>query len=145
MNKTYHYFVFLIVGLFLCTAYAFAATVWTQVEGQYFKYDITPSNTTDSSFKYVSTTNLEVNATWLKMDGVWLKYTSAAGSVKYVLQPPAPPAICDAFVCNGDFGWVFNMQKNTVLACPYVKISAGQALIYDGIKSINGVPTCPAD
>lgn len=118
---------------------AIGATVWNAAPGKYHKYDITPKNLTDSSYKYILTTDFEaVNSTWTKLSGTYIKYTTVSGGVKYaeeviVAQPPS--ASCSAFACNDDFGWTFDLTKNTVMTCPMVKITNGVAQTYDGLQA----------
>lgn len=132
--------------LYISISAAVAAPNWQPSAEKYYKWDITPLNLTDSAVKYIVTTDIEsVRQHWVKISGTWIKYTTVTGGLKYaeeviIAQPPAPA--CDAFACNDDFGWTFNLSKNTALACPMVKITKGQAQIYDGVQIVDGEPKC---
>jgi hypothetical protein len=145
MTRAYPYFVYAIIGIFVWCGWAYAATDWLPSTERYYKYDTTPTNLTDSSYKYIVTTNIEVNSVWKKLSGTWIKYTTVNGGLKYgeevvIAQPPAPT--CQAFVCKDDFGITFDLSKNTVLDCPRVQISKEQiASIYDATK-VNNIPPC---
>lgn len=133
-------FLVIICVAFWCAliSMAVANTYWVPSTEKYFKYDTTPTKTTGKVYKYIQTTDIETaRATWVKLPNSWIKYTSANGAIKYgeevVLQNPVPvQPVCAAFVCNDDFGWTFDLTKNTVLACPMVKIDKGVAIVYDG-------------
>lgn len=144
MNRIFNYVVFGVLAFFLWLVYlpnAQAATVWTPAVGIYTQYKIPPKMIN----AYVTSTNIEAPAHWVKQQGTFTKFVSAAGAVKYekiaIVSPPNNP-VCEAFVCNDDFGWTFNLSKNTVLTCPMVKVDKGVAQVYDGVQSINGEPKC---
>lgn len=132
--------VMVLVALFASNAKA--ATVWTQSDGYYHWYKSGTAN------KYAITTDIEVSTSWVKQNGTYIQCKSSGGATKYWQQGydctgkqlAAPPPTCMAFVCNDDFGWTFDMSKNTVLACPMIKIDKGIAMIYDGKQA--GVEKC---
>lgn len=133
----------LLISVYFLAFPIHAATTWTQSEGYYHWYKAGTLN------KYALSTNIEVSTSWVKQDGTYIQCVSSGGSKKYWPQgydcsgkQVVVVPTCQAFVCNDAFGWVFDMSKNTVLTCPMVKIDKGVAQIYDGLQSIDGVPTC---
>ena len=116
---------------------SFSATVWKQSDGTYHLYKESKVN------RYVLSTNLEVGSSWVRQEGTYIQCVSTGGSKKYwptgkdcygkdvvVVQKS-----CEAFVCNDDFGWTFDLTKNTTLVCPMVKIEKGVAQIYEGLQA----------
>jgi hypothetical protein len=146
MTRLLHYAIFGLLALFVWAILmpkSEAATVWTQQAGYFNWYKVGTAN------RYLVTTELEVPETWAKQEGTYVQCKSAGGANKYWQQgydcygkQIASVQSCDAFVCADDFGWTFDMTKNTVLTCPMVKITKGQAQIYDGLQSIDGHPKC---
>ncbi len=103
--------------LIITASIAYAATIWTEQTGQFYKYDKTPNNLTDTSWDYALTTDTEsVNENWTKQNGVFIQCKSSGGSNRYyptgydcatgqpkviVLPPPlTPPA--DAINCAAE-------------------------------------------
>ena len=145
-----------VIGLVLVSMFAMlfafkshAATLWTPQPERYFKYETSAVGAIKTTYEYSPIDEVDINPKWRKLSSQWVRYTTVNGGVKYgeevIVQNPVPTEkVCDAFVCNGDFGVVFNMTKNTVLNCPYVKITKEQVTqIYDGSKSIDEIPLCP--
>jgi hypothetical protein len=139
--------VFLACALLILIAFkAEAAAVWNADPLRYHKYDVTPNNLTDGSYKYLVNTDAEaVNINWKRIGGTWIKYTTVAGGVKYaeeviINQPPAGE--CNAVVCRDDFGVTIYLAKLTVYACPKVKITTADIQFYEGLRIIDGVPVC---
>ncbi len=72
----------IVLGMYLHTA--LAATIWTEQAGQFYKYDKTPNNLTDTSWDYALTGDLEsIGAGWIKQDGVFMLCKSGGGANRY--------------------------------------------------------------
>lgn len=151
MEKLRHYIVALaLVVVALYTPMATSETMWTPAPEKYFKYNTTPIKVTEAGvvipkttvYKYIVTTNFEaVQTGWEKVGAVWIKYTTVNGGLRYaeevvVVEPQPQEKVCDAqFVCHDQFGWIVNLTYNTVLQCPKVKITNGQAQFYEGLQA----------
>lgn len=123
-------------------SWAVAAVTWIMQSGNYYKYDTTPTNLTDSIFKYVLTTDIEtVRDSWRKENGIYVQCISSGGSNKYWPQgydcygKKVQTISCQGFKCVDDFGITYDLTKNTVLQCPMVQIKKGVAVEYDGAQS----------
>ncbi len=133
MRNMLNTLILILITLYLFLPTAFAAT-WTQSAGYYNWYKVSTYN------RYLLTTNLDVPSTWAKQEGTYIQCKSDGGATRYYPQGydcngtriVESKPVCDAFVCSDDFGWTFNLAKNTVLVCPMVKIEKGVALIYEG-------------
>lgn len=133
--------------LIITASIAYAATIWTVQAERYHKYDTTPLNTTDTSYKYIVTTDLEsFNVNWLKLDGTYIKEISGGGAVRYTKEPVVvPPPIDECkgqFICHPQWGWIVNISENQVLKCTAIKIRKEEAAVFDNVQSVAGVPTC---
>lgn len=126
-------------------SYAVAQTYWIQAPEKYYKYDTTPTRTT-KVYKYITTTDIETaRPTWVKLNGVYVKYTTIGGGVKYteeviVVQPVPIEPVCPAFKCVDDYGVTYDMSKQSVMKCPMVQIKKGVAVEYDGAQA--GIDKC---
>lgn len=137
------------IAVILAVVFTFnaqAAAVWVADPLRYYKYDTTPLILTDSNYKHLATTESEaVNVNWARVGGTYIKYTTAAGGVKYAEevvtnQPPAND--CVAVVCRDNFGVTINLAALTALDCPKVKITSEQIQFYEGMQILDGVPVC---
>lgn len=131
---------FIVIGVIWPMADAVSETYWLPSTEKYYKYDTTPTRTT-KVYKYVSTLDIEtVQPAWVKLAGIYAKYTTINGGLKYVqevivTQPVPIEPVCAAVKCLDDFGVTYDINKlKEVLACPKVTIYKGQWVEYDGIK-----------
>lgn len=120
--------------------YAVGATVnWTKQEGTYHWYKAGTIN------KYPPTNPIEfdIPASWIKQTNtIYIHCKSTGGSNRYYPQGydcnTGKPAVvkCEAYQCQDDFGYTFDLTKNTVMTCPMVKITKEQiAMSYDGLQA----------
>lgn len=147
IKKCFVYLLLATVALAASCSMANAAATWTVQAERYHKYDTTPLNLTDSSYKYIVTTDLEsYNVNWLRLDGVYIKEISSGGAVRYTKEPVVVPPLLDEckgqFICHPQWGWIVNINQNQVLKCAAIKIRKEEAAVFDNVQSVNGEPTC---
>jgi hypothetical protein len=144
MERLLHFVIFGLMIAFvwlLMLPSAHSATTWVQQAGYFNWYKVGTAN------RYLATTELNVPETWAKQEGTYIQCKSTGGANKYWAQgydcygkQIASVQGCEAFVCADDFGWTFDMTKNTVLVCPMVKISKDVAMVYEGLQA--GAVSC---
>lgn len=133
--------------ILISISYAFAAT-WTKQAGEFNWYKVNNTN----KYLPINPVEVAVPSNWIKQPGVYIQCKSSGGANRYYPtgyncegKQTVPDVIvpsCGAFLCQSDFGLVFDLSKNTVLQCPRVFITKEQlALIYEGAKYDN-VPAC---
>lgn len=136
----------LLLAALLMTAFSTqsAPVEWTQQPGTFHWYKSGTSN------KYPTTNPLEftIPSSWVKQDdNLYIQCRSTGGAYRYYQQGldcygQKPIVNCDAFMCVNNRGeLVFDLSKNTVLACPKVKVTKEQlVMIYEGKQ--HNVPAC---
>jgi hypothetical protein len=134
-----------LAALLFFISFAAHAVDWFQQPGSYFKYDTTPTRTTEKVYKHLLTTNLEVPLAWVKQPGTYTQYKSSGGAYTYKLDVvPVDASPCKgAYKCRDATGAYYDMTQNFALRCPAVKLVADEYLDFDAVISVNGQPQCP--
>lgn len=135
-----------IAALLLLAATTAYAVEWTQQPGSYNLY----LSGTENKYITVNPVDIKIPASYKIQPGVYIQCLSTGNSKRYLPQGydcntrKALAVKCEGYVCyDPQFGWTFDLTKNSVMMCPKVKIEKGVAISYDGVKSVAGQPVCP--